>query len=122
MPVPKTDSNAGLKDVLVEGAIGTPVGAGIGGLAEVAASVSLFGASPLLALLVMLGWSATWVACLAPLAGAVTSPVPDAISKENSLSALVRDAIASGQIVLVVDAQCAQEAAKARESHRRIGR
>lgn len=114
-PVPKTDKDAGLKDVLVDGPIGITVGVGTGGLAEVAANVSLFGASPLLAPLVTLGWSATWVACLAPLAGAVNSPVHDASSNENHLSAPVRDAIASGQIVLVVDAQRAQEVATARE-------
>ncbi len=31
-PLPKTDNNAGLKNVLVDGAIGNAVGAGIGGL------------------------------------------------------------------------------------------
>jgi len=48
-PVPKEDSNAVLKDVLVDGAIGTAVGTGLGALAEVAlvaASVTLFVASP----------------------------------------------------------------------------
>ena len=60
-PVPKEDSNAVLKDVLVDGSIGTAVGAGLGGLthvALVAANVSLFVASPVLAPLVMLGWGA----------------------------------------------------------------
>src|SRR5450759_1390140 len=60
-PAPKRDSNAVLKDVLVDGTIGTAVGTGIGALAEVAlvaANVSLFIASPLLAPLAMLGWGA----------------------------------------------------------------
>lgn len=66
-PVPKTDSNTGLKDMLVDGAIGTAVGAGIDGLAQVA-NVSLFASSLLLAPLVMLGWTGVPapVACLAP--------------------------------------------------------
>jgi uncharacterized membrane protein len=113
--VPKTDSNAGLKDMLVDVAIGTTVGASIGGLVEVAANVSLFAASPLLASLVMLGWGASLGGLIGATAGAVTSPVSDAGSKENWLSALVRDANASGQIVLVVDAQREQEAAIARD-------
>ena len=55
---PREDSNAVLNDVLVDGSIGTAVGAGLGGLthvALVAANVSLFVASPVLAPLVMLG-------------------------------------------------------------------
>lgn len=82
--MPKTDSNARLKDMLVDVVIGTTVGAGIGGLAEVAAAnVSLFGASPLLASLVMLGSGASLGGLLGATAGAVTSPVSDAGSKEN---------------------------------------
>jgi hypothetical protein len=117
-PVPKADSNAVLKDVVVDGAIGTAVGTGIGALAEVAlvaANVSLFIASPLLAPLVMLGWGASIGGLLGATAGAVTSPAPEAGSKEGWLSALVRDAIASGQIVLVADARTEQETATARD-------
>lgn len=61
-----------------------------------------------------LDWGASPGGLLGAKAGAVTSPIP-AASKENWLSALVRDAIASGQTVLVVDAKRAQEAVTARE-------
>lgn len=114
----KADSNAVLKDVLVDGTIGTAVGAGIGALAEVAlvaANVSLFIASPLLAPLVMLGWGASIGGLLGATAGAVSSAAPEAGKKEGWLSALVRDAIASGQIVLVVQTRTEQETAIARE-------
>src|SRR5674476_112364 len=60
-PLPNGDSNAVLKDMVVDGTIGTAVGTGVGALAEVAlvaANVSLFIASPLLAPLAMLGWGA----------------------------------------------------------------
>lgn len=117
-PAPKEDSNAVLKDVLVDGTIGTAVGVGIGALAEVAlvaANVSLFVASPLLAPLAMLGWGASIGGLLGATVGAVASPAPNAGNKEGWLSALVRDAIASGQIVLVVDARTEQETVTARE-------
>ena len=58
---PEAGSNAALKDMLVDGAIGSAVGMGLGALTEVAlvaANVSLFVASPLLAPLVLLGWGA----------------------------------------------------------------
>lgn len=61
-----------LKDILVDGAIGTAVGAAVG---TVSASAK----------------------------------------KESTLSALVRDAIAAGQIVLVVQTRSKEETAMARE-------
>ncbi len=56
--LPRTDNNRVLDDILTKGAIGTAVGTGVGALAElalVAANVSLFVASPLIAPLVLLG-------------------------------------------------------------------
>jgi outer membrane lipoprotein SlyB len=121
-PAPQEDSNAVLKDVLVDGTIGTAVGAGLGGLAQVAlvaTNVSLFIASPLLAPLAMLGWGAGLGGVLGAAVGAVKSPDAStetgADIKEGWLSDLVRDAIASEQTVLVVRAQTEQEAAIARE-------
>ena len=117
-PAPKEDSNAVLKDVLVDGAIGTAVGTGIGALAEVAlvaANVSLFVASPLLAPLMLLGWGASLGGLIGATGGAASSAAPDTEKKEAWLSVLVRDAIASGQTVLVVDARTEQETATARE-------
>lgn len=117
-PAPKDDSNAVLKDVLVDGTIGAAVGTGIGALAEVAlvaANVSLFIASPLLAPLMLLGWGASIGGLIGATSGAVSQATPDAQKGEGWLSALVRDAIAGGQIVLVVRAQTEQEAAIARD-------
>lgn len=72
---PKGESNEVLNKVLVDGAIGTVVGTGIGALAQlalVAGSVSLFVASPLVAPLVMLGWGASLGAFVGAAAGANT--------------------------------------------------
>jgi len=114
----QTDSNAVLKDVLVDGAIGTAVGTGIGALAElalVAASVSLFVASPLVAPLAMLGWGASLGGFIGAATGAVKSNGNNPEKKEGRFSALVRDAISSGQVVLVADTRTEQETAIARE-------
>ena len=88
----QTKSNEVLKDVLVDGAIGTAVGTGIGALAEVAlvaANVSLFVASPLLAPLMLLGWGAS----LGGIIGAAAGTTAGAGNKEGQLADLVRDAI-----------------------------
>lgn len=121
-PAPKDDSNAVLKDVLVDGIIGTAVGTGLGGLAEVAlvaTNVSLFIASPLLAPLVMMGWGASLGGLLGATIGASKSvdatSAPDDAVKESWLSDLIRDSISNGQTVLVVNAQSEQEAEVARK-------
>lgn len=111
---PNESSNAVLKDVLVDSAIGTAVGTGLGALAEVglvAASVSLFIASPLIAPLMMLGWGASIGALIGAAAGATAGPG----NKEGWLSDLIGDAIASGQVVLVAETRTEQETAIARE-------
>jgi hypothetical protein len=98
-PPAPTDSSDTLKVILVDSAIGTAVGTAVGVLGEialVAASVTLFVASPLIAPLAMLGWGAS----LGAVAGAVAGSTR--ISKEGGkLSELVADAIQSGQVVLV---------------------
>lgn len=86
-----------LKQVLVDGAIGTAVGTGVGVLgtvALVAANVTLFVASPLIAPLAMLGWFASL--------GGVVGAVAGAGSKQGKFSDLLRDAIQVGNTVLVV--------------------
>jgi len=99
-PAVSANSNAVLNDIVVDGAIGTAIGAGLGVLGEVAliaANVTLFVASPLIAPLVMLGWGASL--------GAVAGAVAGAVNKEpakNKFSDLVCDAILNGQVVLVV--------------------
>jgi hypothetical protein len=110
----KGENNEVLTNVLVDGAIGTAVGTGIGALAElalVAGSVTLFVASPLVAPLVMLGWGASLGAFVGAAAGANTGVK----HKEGKLSDLVRDAIANGQVVLVVQTRTEGETATARE-------
>lgn len=111
---PKGESHEVLTNVLVDGAIGTAVGTGIGALAQlaiVAGGVSLFIASPLVAPLVMLGWGASLGAFVGAAAGATTGVE----HKDGWLSDLVRDAIASGQVVLVVQTRTQEETEIARE-------
>lgn len=111
---PQSDSNEVLKNVLVDGAIGTAVGTGLGALGElalVAANVSLFIASPLIAPLAMLGWGASLGALIGTAAGASVG----AGKKDGRFADLIRDAISSGQVVLVAETRTEQETAIARE-------
>jgi hypothetical protein len=111
---PVGDSNEVLTNVLVDGAIGTAVGTGLGALAQLAlvvANVSLFVASPLVAPLVMMGWGAS----LGAFVGAAAGADAGGERKDGWLSDLVRDAMANGQVVLVVQARTEQETAIARE-------
>lgn len=91
-----------LKDIVVDGAIGTAVGTGVGAIGTVilwAAGVTLFMASPVVAPLAMLGWFAG--------VGGIAGAVAGALGKENKkgkegrFSELVMDAIQSGNVVLV---------------------
>jgi len=111
---PMTKSDGVLQDVLVDGAIGTAVGTGLGALAEiglVAANVSLFIASPLIAPLVVLGWGASIGALVGASAGASAGPG----NKHGWFSDLVHDAVVSGQVVLVAKARTEEETSIARE-------
>ncbi len=106
-------SDGVLQDVLVDGAVGTMVGTGIGALLEVGlvvANVSLFIASPLIAPLMLMGWGAS----IGALIGASTGAAEGAGHKHGWLADLVRDAIASGQVVLVAETRTEQETATAR--------
>jgi hypothetical protein len=99
-----------LKDIVTDGAVGVAVGTALGGLAElalVAANVSLFIASPLIAPLAMLGWGASLGGFIGAAAGAG--------NKEGGFSALVLDAISSGQVVLVAETITAEETALTKE-------
>lgn len=107
-------SDGVLQDVLVDSAVGTMVGTGIGALAEVGlvvANVSLFIASPLIAPLMLMGWGAS----IGALIGASTGASAGAGHKHGWLADLIRDAIASGQVVLVAETRTEQETATARE-------
>ncbi len=111
---PKGESNEVLNKVLVDGAIGTAVGTGLGALAQlalVAGSVTLFVASPLVAPLVMLGWGASLGALVGAAAGANT----EVEHKEGWLADLIHDAVAHGQVVLVAQTRSAEQTIVARE-------
>lgn len=112
-PPAPADSNDSLKGILVDGAIGTAVGTTVGALGEialVAAGVTLFVASPLVAPLVMLGWGASMGAVVGAVAGSTRA------SKEGGkLSELVADALQSGQVVLLATTHSEQETALAIE-------
>lgn len=97
-----------LKDILVDGAIGTAVGTGLSalvGVGLIAANVTLFIASPLVAPLVLLGWGAGIGGLIGAGAGAA--------AKIKPLSELVYDAIMSGQLVVVVETLSPEETEKA---------
>ncbi len=107
-------SNGVLKDMVVDGAIGTAVGTGIGALAEVAlvaANVTLFVASPLIAPLALLGSGASLGATIGATVGAKVSPD----KQEGWLSDLIKDAISNGQFVLVAQTLTPQETEIAQE-------
>jgi outer membrane lipoprotein SlyB len=90
-------SDAALKGILLDGAIGTAVGSGVGVVAEfalVAVNVSLFVASPLLAPLVMLGWGAALGGTLGAAVGVR--------KKDRSMAALIHDAVTGGYFPLLV--------------------
>lgn len=101
MPAPHTPTESSdlvLKDVIVDGAIGTVVGTGVGALLTVAmaaANITLFVASPLIGPLVMLGWGAS--------IGGLVGATVGAAEKAKPLAALVHDAIISGGFVVVVE-------------------
>lgn len=106
-------SNRVLKDMLVDGAIGTAIGAGIGALAQmalIAANVNLFIASPLVAPIALLGLGAS----MGGMAGA-TYGAKIGSKKQGWLTDLVKNAISSGQVVLVAEAKTKQEAVVARD-------
>ena len=113
-PLPATAQQAGskevLKDVLVDSAIGTVVGTGVGVLGElalVAANVSLFVASPLVAPLMLMGWGAS--------VGGLIGAARGAADKSGGFAELVGDAVSNGQFVLVAETITEQETAVVRE-------
>jgi hypothetical protein len=113
-PTPLAASDETLKDVVVDGAIGAAIGTSLGALAElalVAANVSLFVASPLIAPLVLLGWGAS----LGGLVGASAGASSDGTGhKDGPFAELVSDAISSGQVVLMVETRTEEETRIAR--------
>jgi len=96
-----------LKDMVVDGAIGTAVGTGVGVLGTAilwASGFTLFVASPVVAPLAMLGWFAGIGGLVGAASGAGSNGAVDSggARKEGKFSELVMDAIKSGNAVLVV--------------------
>jgi hypothetical protein len=113
-PTPQKHSIAALQELLVDGAIGTAVGSGLGGLATLgmaAANVSLFIASPLLAPLILLCGGASLGAFVGALLGA--SSTTD--EHPGRFADLIQAAIKAGDVVLVVETYSAKQTAIARD-------
>jgi len=107
-----------LKEVVVDGAVGTVVGAGlfgIGHLALVGANISLFIASPLLGPLVMLGWGASIGGLLGAVAGATVDPSND---NGQAFVDLVKDALSHGDVVLIAHTTTVEETRLAQDTIR----
>jgi hypothetical protein len=95
------DSDEVRNEVVIDGAIGTAAGAGIGALGEVAlaaANVSLFVASPVLGTLTMIGWGAAVGGLVGAVVGAGTEDT-------QRFSDIVQDAVKSGHAALIVYAK-----------------
>jgi hypothetical protein len=95
------DSDEVRNEVVIDGAIGTAAGAGIGALGEVAlaaANVSLFVASPVLGTLTMIGWGAA-------VGGLVGATIGAGTEDTKRFSDIVQDAVKSGHAALIVYAK-----------------
>lgn len=115
---PPAESNKVLTSVIKDGVIGTAVGLGVGALTEVtlvATSVSLFVANPLIPTLALLGWGAGLGGILGAVFGASNYIEENQSKKEGKLSALIQDAVLSGQIVLVAETRSKTETEIARK-------
>lgn len=96
------DADDVLKEVLVDGTVGTLVGTGLGALGQVAlvvGNVTLFAASPLLAPLAMLGWGAV----LGGIVGAVAGANKGVKKHDGKFADLVSYAIRSGHVTLIAE-------------------
>jgi hypothetical protein len=92
-----------LKTVLLDGAIGTAVGTGVGvagTVAIAAAGITLFVASPVVAPLAMIGWFASLGGVVGAAVGADRKK--DGDERKGKISDLVTDAIEAGSTALVV--------------------
>ncbi len=103
----QSDSDDVLKDLLRDGAIGSAVGTAAGAgvsLALAAANLTVFIASPLVYLL---GWGAGLGGLLGAMVGSSR--------EKGDLPTLIKSALASGQVVLVVHAVTEEETTSARQ-------
>lgn len=108
------DADDVLKEVLVDGTVGTLIGTGLGALGQialVAANVTLFVASPLVAPLAMLGWGAV----LGGIVGAAAGANQDATKHAGKFADLIHYAIRSGHVTLIAETLTPSERAVASE-------
>jgi phage tail tape-measure protein len=106
----KADSDDVVKKLLRGGAIGTLVGALAGAAGTVAlaiANITLFIASPVLGALYLIGWGGSLGAFIGAVAGSQSS--------KGDTADLVRDALASGQVVLVAHTATEQQTTHAQQ-------
>lgn len=104
LPDASEDSDETLKLVLVDGAVGTAIGTGVGALGTLAlwaSGISLFVASPVIAPLAMLGWFAGLGAVVGGAVGATQEQSAAHKEGDGRFSELVMDAIKSGHAVLI---------------------
>ncbi|HEY0563296.1 MAG TPA: hypothetical protein VGD04_08210 [Methylophilus sp.] len=102
----QAQSNLVLKNMLMLGCLGSLVGVGIGALAQVAlvaSDMTLLFASPWVAPIAMLGWGATVGGTVGAAIGAMKTNKTSYAEQEGWFSELIRDAIAHGQCVLIVE-------------------
>lgn len=103
------DSDDVLNEVLLDGAVGTGVGAlaGVGATVALAAlatgPVTLLVAAPVLGALAMVGWGASLGGLLGAMVGAE--------GKKGEVSDLIKDALANGHVVLVAHTRSEPETA-----------
>lgn len=103
------DSDDVLKDLLRDGTLGAALGTALGvgvAVALWAAGLTLFLGSPLLSALTVVGWGVSMGAMIGALVGLVRD--------KGDGGRLIKEALASGQVVLVVHARTEDEATRAR--------
>ena len=101
-----SDSDGVLKEVLIDGAVGTVVGTGLGAIGEAvlaAANITLFTTSPFVAPLAMLGWGASVGGLIGAAIGA------GGVKKKGRLSDILLYAIRSGHVTLIAHTRSEQE-------------
>ncbi|MBK1680099.1 hypothetical protein [Rhodocyclus tenuis] len=104
LAVIEDSSDEVLKEVLVDGAIGTAIGTGVGVIGTAvlwASGAALFIASPVVAPLALLGWFASIGGVVGAVTGSASTPEAGTTRKEGKFSELVMDAIKAGNVVLI---------------------
>lgn len=101
-----SDADGVLKDVLIEGTVGTVLGTGLGALGEAAlavANITLFTTSPFVAPLAMLGWGAAVGGVIGAAIGA------GGVNMSGRLADMVLYAIRRGHVTLIAQTESEPE-------------